>query len=117
MLGIFLVKVVRQRARGRQRKRQRDTQSIFRLPRNARREQPDTQAPLAANLKALDALYGSRPAPSHHLMRGQPDVMLQWYALAWNRDVGHQDGLFGLLLGHVQDDSGNLASAPSWLSF
>ena len=96
MNGIFLVKVVRQRARGRQPRRQRDTQSIFRLPRNARREQPDTQAPLAANLEALDALYGSRLAPSHHLMRGQPDAILQWYALAWNRDVGHQDGLFGL---------------------
>ena len=115
MLGIFLVEVVRQRARGRQPRRQRDTQSIFRLPRNARREQPDTQTPLAANLEALDALHGPRPAPSHFLMRGQPEAILQWYALAGNRDVGDQGGLFGLLLGHVQDDSGNLASAPSWL--
>ena len=117
VLGIFLVKVVRQRARDRQPRRQRDTQSIFRLPRNARHQQPHTQTPLAANLKALDALYGSRPAPSHHLMRGQPDAILQWYALASNRDVGDQDGLFGLPLGHAQDDSGNFASAPSWLSF
>ena len=92
-LGIFLVKIVRQRAGGWPPRRQRDEQSTFRLPRCARRRQSDTQMLLAANLQAIDALYGSRPAPSHYLMRGQPDALLQCHTLPRDRDTGHQDGV------------------------
>ena len=64
-------------------------EGIFCLPWYARRKQPDTQILLAADLQALFAFDGACPAPSHQLMRGQPDAPIQGKALARDRGVGH----------------------------
>ena len=97
-----------------QTRRQRDEQRISRLPRNARRWQQGTQLLLAANLKALGALGGASLAPSHNLMRGQPDALFQWCMLAMDRDMGHLNGLVGITARPCAGCRWQPASAPSW---
>ena len=44
---------------------------------------------------ALGALDGTSPAPSHNLMRGQPDALFQWRTLTRDRNMGHLEWTCG----------------------
>ena len=79
---------------------------IFRLPPCARRGQPETRVLVDADLQALGAFDGARPAPSDKHMRRQFNALLQSKVLARDRDVRHPEGFVRVLLGHVQGDSG-----------
>ena len=87
---------------------------IFRLPPCARRGQPETRVLVDADLQALSAFDGARPATSDKHMRRQFNALLQSKVLARDRDVRRPDGLVQVLLGHVQGDGGKPDSALAW---
>ena len=87
-------------------KRQKDEERIICLARYARRWQPDTQVLFTGYLQALGSINCADPAPSNDLVRGQPGALFQW--CMFSRDYkGDLNELVGILLGHMQGDSGN----------
>ena len=64
------------------------------------------------SLQAHGALHGADPASCNVLVRGPPDALFQWCPLPRDCHIGDLNGLVGVLLGHVQRDSGNARLCP-----
>ena len=71
------------------------------VPVDAHRSQTRMQGTL------LHPLDGAGPAPSNDLVRKHPDALFKWCTLTRDRHTGHLNGLFGILLGDEQGESGD----------